>query len=295
MIYSIRQVITYQYASVVPFARHALRLTPVAASGQTVLSSSIAIEPEPHERSESDDFFGNHVTQIAVEQPHRSLTIASHAEVRVDGPPAVPPEATPHWIDLRDQAAEAQDAAARAPCHYLFPSRLVPIDPVMRDYALKSFDPDDTILAAGIDLMARINADFAYDPTATDATTPVGDAFALRRGVCQDFAHIMIAGLRALGLPAAYVSGYLRTEPLPGRPRLEGADATHAWVALWCGPECGWQGLDPTNDVRVGSDHIVLAFGRDFADVSPVDGVIVASGGHTHSVAVDVVPRDDPG
>jgi transglutaminase-like putative cysteine protease len=174
--------------------------------------------------------------------------------------------------------------------HHIFPSRLVPILPAIRDYAAQSFSPGRPVLAGGVDLMARIKADFAYDPTATDVTTPTADAFALKRGVCQDFAHVMIAGLRALGLPAAYVSGYLRTEPAPGQPRLEGADASHAWVSLWCDDAAGWQGIDPTNGVRTGIDHIALAIGRDYADVAPVDGVIVASGGHSLEVSVDVTP-----
>jgi transglutaminase-like putative cysteine protease len=158
----------------------------------------------------------------------------------------------------------------------------------------ESFPAGRPVLEGGLELTHRIKAEFRYDPTATDAATPTAEAFALRRGVCQDFAHVMIAGLRALGLPAAYVSGYLRTVPPPGRKRPAGADASHAWVSLWCGEAAGWQGLDPTNGIPAGLDHVSLAFGRDFADVSPVDGVIVASGGHTLSVSVDVIPQDEP-
>jgi transglutaminase-like putative cysteine protease len=295
MLYSVRQVTTYHYASIVPFARHALRLTPASRRGQTVTASAVSVDPEPHERSESDDFFGNRVTHVAIARPHRTLTISSQAEVRVDAPAMVQPDATPVWTELRDQAAASRDGSGHSPAHHIFPSRLVPIDPTLRTYAATSFPTGRPVFAGGIDLMARIKHDFAYDPTATDVTTPVAEAFALRRGVCQDFAHMMIAGLRALGLPAAYVSGYLRTEPLPGQPRLQGADATHAWAAMWCGEEAGWQGLDPTNNIRVGGNHIALAFGRDYADVSPVDGVIVASGGHTLSVSVDVVARPGAG
>jgi transglutaminase-like putative cysteine protease len=290
VIYRIRQLSRYSYASTVPFARHLLRLMPVAGPSQTVRASSVAIDPMPQERTEIDDFFGNRVTQVAIEQPHETLTVASEAEVEVTAPPALDPEATPPWEEIRTLAAASADLGARSPVHHIFPSRLVPILPAIRDYAAQSFSPGRPVLAGGVDLMARIKADFAYDPTATDVTTPTADAFALKRGVCQDFAQVMIAGLRALGLPAAYVSGYLRTEPAAGQPRLGGADASHAWVSLWCGAAAGWQGLDPTNRVRTGIDHIALAFGRDYADVAPVDGVIVASGGHSLEVSVDVTP-----
>jgi len=294
MIYSVKQTTKYRYASVVPFARHLLHLAPRTGPSQEVLSSAIVIDPEPREREETEDFFGNLVTHVAIETPHQSLTLTSETTVRAIECEAPEPEESLDWREARNLAMGHGDLAARSPAHFMFASRLVPIVPALRDYARMSFAADRPILDGGIDLMERIKADFVYDPTATDVTTPTVMAFELRRGVCQDFAHVMIAGLRALGLPAAYVSGYLRTEPPPGRPRLEGADATHAWVSLWCGPEAGWQGLDPTNGIRTATDHIELAFGRDYADVSPVDGVIVASGRHTLSVAVDVTVRDRP-
>jgi transglutaminase-like putative cysteine protease len=290
MIYRVRQVTAYSYASPVPFARHLLRLTPVSDHRQAVRTSSITIDPAPYERGEADDFFGNRVTHIGIEMPHETLTVICDAEVDVTVPAAIEPATTPPWETVRAGAAASSSLGPLSPAHHIFPSRLVPLDPAIRAYAERSFLPGRPVLAAGIELMTRIKADFAYDPTATDVTTPPAEAFQLRRGVCQDFAHVMIAGLRGLGLPAAYVSGYLRTEPAPGKPRLEGADATHAWVSLWCGEAAGWQGLDPTNGVRVATDHISLAFGRDYADVSPVDGVIVATGDHTLKVSVDVVP-----
>jgi transglutaminase-like putative cysteine protease len=157
-------------------------------------------------------------------------------------------------------------------------------------YVGQSFIPERPVLEAGLELINRINADFGYDPGASEVSTPLVEAFDARHGVCQDFAHIMISGLRGLGLPAAYVSGYLRTLPPPGMPRLQGADATHAWVSLWCGHEFGWIDLDPTNAVAVVDDHIAVAIGRDYADVSPVDGVILGSGRQKLSIEVDVVP-----
>ena len=156
-------------------------------------------------------------------------------------------------------------------------------------YASTSFLPGSGILAGAVDLMHRIRNQFKYDPKATVISTPLAEVFEKRRGVCQDFAHLMIAGLRGLGLPAAYVSGYLRTIPPPGKPRLQGADATHAWVSLWCGEQMGWIGFDPTNDLLIENDHIVLAVGRDFSDVSPVDGIIVGSPKQKLGVAVDVL------
>jgi transglutaminase-like putative cysteine protease len=166
----------------------------------------------------------------------------------------------------------------------------VPVLQPVTAYASASFPPGIGVLIGAVDFMHRIRAEFKYDPKATVISTPLREVFENRHGVCQDFAHVMIAGLRGLGLPAAYVGGYLRTIPPPGRPRLQGADATHAWVLLWCGPELGWIGFDPTNDLLVQNDHIILSVGRDFSDVSPVDGIIVGSRKQKLSVAVDVVP-----
>ena len=176
------------------------------------------------------------------------------------------------------EAHETTSLAARSPAHQIFPSRHVPLDAAFLDYARPHFPPGRPVLAGAVDLMRAIQADFVYDPEATDVMTPARAAFATRRGVCQDFAHIMIGCLRSLGLPAAYISGYLRTHPRPGAARLEGADAMHAWVSAWCGDGIGWQGLDPTNAVRTDSDHVPLAFGRDYSDVSPIDGVIFEFG-----------------
>ncbi len=293
MIYKIRQVTSYRYGATVPFARHLLRLTPVSRPGQVVLSSETTIEPAVYERRESRDFFGNHVTHVGIETPHQSFEVLSRSEVRVLHPLPVAEAATLPWEEVREAAAQWPSLAPESPVHFIFASRYVPLEPAIRDYAAESFPEGRPILEAGVELMNRIRDDFAYDPAATETTTPIAEAFAMRHGVCQDFAHVMISGLRGLGLPAAYVSGYLRTMPPPGQPRLEGADATHAWVSLWCGPQHGWQGLDPTNALRTATDHIVLAVGRDFADVSPLDGVILVGGGHTHSVAVDVIPRDE--
>jgi len=177
--------------------------------------------------------------------------------------------------------------------HYVFPSRQVPLDPEIRAYAAESFPPGRLVLDGAVDLMRRIKADFVYEIGATTASTTAPMSFALRRGVCQDFAHIMISGMRGLGLPAAYVSGYLRSGSSQD-DGLAGADAMHAWVLVGCGDEVGWCGLDPTNGIFAGDDHVVLAIGRDYADVAPIDGVIFASGGQRLEVSVSVTPVASP-
>ena len=180
---------------------------------------------------------------------------------------------------------------SEGPASFLYPTRRTPVIAAITDYARTSFRAGRPIIEAAAEVMSRMHKDFVYDPEATDVSTPAAEAFTARHGVCQDFAHIMISGLRGLGLPAAYVSGYLRTRPPPGRPRLEGADATHAWVSLWCGEASGWVGFDPTNAILVQNDHIVLAIGRDYADVAPIDGIILAPGKQTLKVEVDVAPE----
>jgi transglutaminase-like putative cysteine protease len=195
---------------------------------------------------------------------------------------------SPSWEEVRDVAFEATSLGPSSPVGYVFASSLVPVQAPVTAYAAASFPPGCGVVAGAVDLMHRIRTEFKYDPKATVISTPLKEVFEKRHGVCQDFAHVMIAGLRGLGLPAAYVSGYLRTIPPPGKPRLQGADATHAWVSLWCG-EMGWIGFDPTNDILVENDHIVLAVGRDFSDVSPVDGIIVGSRKQKLNVAVDVI------
>ncbi|KAA5601144.1 transglutaminase family protein [Blastochloris sulfoviridis] len=294
MIYDVRQVTTYRYAAPVATASHVLRLSPVDRPGQRVLSMALDVEPWPAERSEARDFFGNGLTRIALHTRHEALVLRTTARIDVTPPPVPEPEVTPPWETVRELAWASADLTPTAPVHHLFPSRRVPVVADITAYAAESFARGRPILASAFELACRIKADFAYEPGATDVTTPVATAFALKRGVCQDFSEIMIAGLRGLGLAAGYVSGFLRTEPPPGQERLEGADATHAWVSLWCGPRAGWIGLDPTNAMLAGLDHIVLAVGRDYADAAPVDGVIIATGDHALDVAVDVVPVDAP-
>jgi transglutaminase-like putative cysteine protease len=290
VLYDIRQVTHYSYALPVPFARQALRLLPVDRPGQRVIASDLSIRPAPTERDDAFDFFGNRITTVAFAFPHNELRLETRARVLVDTPALPEAASTPRFETVRRLALTEPDLGPRSPVQFLFPSRLIAINTEIGEYAAASFPDGRPILEGAFDLTRRIKDEFRYDSEATDVTTLPVEAFAQRAGVCQDFAHIMIAGLRTMGLPAAYVSGFLRTEPPPGRPRLEGADATHAWVAVWCGREAGWIGFDPTNGVIAENDHLVLAIGRDYADAAPVDGVIVTSGDHTLDVAVDVVP-----
>jgi transglutaminase-like putative cysteine protease len=289
VIYDIRHVTTYSYENPVGFARCSLRLEPMSGDGQQLISHTVDIRPRPADRTVRRDFFGTHTESILIEIPHRNLRIDSRSRVSVSRQPPDRAMQSPAWESVRDAALEVTSLGPSSPIGYVFASPLVPVLQPVTGYAAASFPPAGGILAGAVDLMHRIRSSFRYDPKATVISTPLEEVFEKRHGVCQDFAHVMIAGLRGLGLPAAYVSGYLRTIPPPGKPRLQGADATHAWVALWCGQEIGWVGLDPTNDLIVANDHIILAIGRDFSDVSPVDGIIVGSPKQKLGVAVDVV------
>ena len=290
MIYDIRHVTTYSYESPVGFARCTLRLEPCRGDGQQVLSHSIDIRPRPADRTTRVDFFGTQTESVLIEVQHRMLRIDSRSRVMVSRQAPGRAADSPAWEWVREAAFVSTSLDAAAPIGYVFASPLVPIQPAVTGYAAASFAEAGGILAGAVDLMRRIRTDFKYDPKATVVSTPLKEVFEKRHGVCQDFAHVMIAGLRGLGLPAAYVSGYLRTSPPAGRPRLQGADATHAWVSVWCGEKMGWIGFDPTNDILVENNHIILAVGRDFSDVSPVDGVIVGPRRQKLAVAVDVLP-----
>jgi transglutaminase-like putative cysteine protease len=286
--YDVRQTTTCSYATPVAHARHVLRLTPVSRDGERVHVAALQIVPEPAHRREGQDFFGNRLTWIEVNEPHETLTIKLSARVAVDA--VAQPELTPAWEAVRDAAFATGDIGPLSPAHFLFPSRMVSLDPEIRDYVRQSFPPARPVLAAAIELIGRMKADIAYEIGATTVTTMPPMSFALRRGVCQDFAHIMISGLRGIGLPAAYVSGYLRSAQRADPTRLQGADAMHAWVLLWCGPATGWIGLDPTNAILASDEHVTLAVGRDYTDVAPMDGVILGSGGQRIAVAVAVTP-----
>jgi transglutaminase-like putative cysteine protease len=289
VIYDIRHVTTYAYEYAVSYARCSLRLEPKSSDGQALISHSVEIRPRAAERTARRDFFGTLTESVTIENPHRHLRIDSRSRVNVSRKSPGRTAQSPSWESVRDIAFEATSLGPSSPIGYVFASALVPVLSPVTAYAAASFPAGMGVLVGAVDLMHRIRSEFRYDPKATVISTPLDEVFEKRHGVCQDFAHVMIAGLRGLGLPAAYVSGYLRTIPPPGKPRLQGADATHAWVSLWCDETLGWIGFDPTNDLLVENDHIILGVGRDFSDVSPVDGIIVGSPKQKLNVAVDVV------
>lgn len=290
MIYDVRHVIAYAYGAPVTFGQHLLRMRPRETLDQHVLSAMIELSPPPASRLDRIDFFGNSETYAVIDTPHSRFTATLAARVRVEPPQPLLPDLTPDWERVREEAYGSAALGPESPAHFLFHSRHVPASAAIGAYAQSSFGAGRPVLAAALDLMHRITRDFTYETGVTDVSTPAEIAFAERRGVCQDFAHVMLAGLRAKGIPAAYVSGYLRTVAPPGRPKLQGADASHAWVAVWCGEVAGWRGLDPTNASEAGEDHIVTAIGRDYTDVAPVDGVVMGAGDHSLTTAVDVTP-----
>ncbi|ATE61545.1 transglutaminase family protein [Thauera sinica] len=300
-LYDIDHDTIYRYDGAVLLSQQIAHLRPRECAGQRCLSHSLDIVPDATRRIERIDFFGNPVTGFGLYAPHDTLAV--HARTRVLVEPETPPQAAagPPWEAARDHLRDGLSghaplqADARDAGQYRFASAFVPFsDESARyaDYALQCFTPGRPLVEALLALSARMHADFSFDPSATSVATPVAEVFARRRGVCQDFSHLMIACLRALGLAARYVSGYLLTEPPPGQPRLAGADASHAWVAAWC-PGLGWVEVDPTNDVRPGTGHITLAWGRDYGDVCPLRGVILGGGGHSVEVAVTVMPVAD--
>jgi transglutaminase-like putative cysteine protease len=293
VIYGVRHRTTYTYDAPVAFARCVLRLTPLTSPAQTLEQISIAVTPEPSRTDPRTDPFAQGSLVLVIEKSHSKLVIEASSTVDLHAPAVEGPAASPSWEAVRGLGFQSRDIGAESPATFLYPTARTPMIPAVTDYARASFPAGRPVLEAAGELMSRIREDFTYDPKATDAYTPPQQAFALRHGVCQDFANVMICGLRGLGLPAAYVSGYLRTAPPPGRPRLEGADATHAWVRLWCGEERGWIGLDPTNAIYVENDHITLTVGRDASDTAPIDGVLLGSGDQALKVEVDVVPLDE--
>lgn len=288
MILRVRHVTAYAYADRVELAAHMLHMRPRSLPHQRVLSCELTASAPVARRTDGKDHFGNAVTWLFLDSGHTAFEVASEAVVDLEAPRVPPPRATPAW--------EAVAAAARRPegwqeSEFAYPSGMAPALPGARDFAALSFPPGRPVLEGLIDLVARIGRDFRFQRGVTTVSTPVDRVLQLRAGVCQDFAHLMIAGLRGLGLPARYVSGYVRTRPAPGMARMRGADQSHAWVGCWLGPEWGWIDLDPTNNLVVGDEHVTVGWGRDFADVSPLHGIILGGGAHSLRVSVDLEPE----
>jgi transglutaminase-like putative cysteine protease len=293
VLYSITHRTTYRYESPVSVSHHLLHLQPRGTSRQRLVDYVLDLEPESAVAGSRTDYYGNPAAFLAVEKPHSALSAVARSRVRVAAPRWPDPAATPAWEAARDACASDVLTADSGAGEYLFDSTHVASSADLAAYAAASFLPGRPLLDAVLDLTSRIFHEFTFDPRATNIATPVAEVFRNRRGVCQDFAHLAITCLRSLGLPARYVSGYLETLPPPGKPRLIGADVSHAWFAVWC-PGHGWIDSDPTNNLLPGKRHITLAWGRDFSDVSPLRGVVVGGGGHTLSVGIDVVPINEP-
>ena len=289
MQYSVRHRTTYRYRREVAYSRLVAHLVPRATARQRPLTFDVDVQPWPVERSQRSDFFGNTTNWFTIDEPHDVLDVVAQSQVTVDALPAYAPDESRTWETVRRSFEFPTDPETREAVQYVFDTPLTKGNAAVIAYAETSFTPGRSLFACALDLNARIHADFTYDGEATDARTTVERVFELRAGVCQDLAHAGIAAVRALGLAARYVSGYLLTHPPPGRERLLGADASHAWFAVWI-PPFGWVDFDPTNDMLPSGEHITVGWGRDYGDVAPLHGIITGGSEHEVDVAVDVVP-----
>ena len=289
MIYHITHSTTYEYSSPVSLCHNLTHLTPREGPRQRCLETNLQVTPCPAIENAHLDYFGNPVVFFTVQEPKRHFIIKARHTVEVDPYWSPVPSETPAWQDVRDQLTVNRDANTLEAYQYVFDSPYIRTSADLAAFALPSFGPRRPILEAVLDLTARIYQEFAYDPKATTLSTTLAEVLAGRRGVCQDFAHLEIGCLRSLGLAARYVSGYVLTLPPEGKERLVGADASHAWLSVWC-PGFGWVDVDPTNNLIPSEEHIVLGWGRDYDDVSPIKGVILGGGEHQVKVSVDVAP-----
>lgn len=292
MIYSIRLTITHNYIQPAANSRHLITVVPRSLPQRQHLTMHLLeVFPTPDEMPETTDFFGNreHICTIMDQHSEMSIRLTCHVQMFQ---PVRWLDLSPSLSDLHLACEKSTDLTADSPLHFLGPTTRLTPDTAITDFARRVFNPNETVAANVIRVGQALHDLMTFDSTATTVDTDASEAFALKRGVCQDFSHIMILGLQALGIPAGYVSGYLRTLPPPGGVKLEGADAMHAWVRAWCGAEQGWIEYDPTNATLVGTDHIVVGCGRDYTDVSPVSGHLRSSGGQTNAQAVDVAVMD---
>ena len=290
MLYDLSLHMGYIYDVPASGARHILRLMPLSLPNrQRLIAGSVKITPGPDEQSHFTDFFQHPATSILVREPHERLDIRMQARVQVESQP-VGADFSPLLAKLPEEINDCWSIDPSSPHHFLGSSPRLPDTREIADYSRQWKSANLTTLQIAHAVCAQVHKDFVYDTEATTVDTTPREAFRLKRGVCQDFSHVMIIALRSLGIPAGYVSGFLRTIPPPGKERLEGADAMHAWVRVWCGETAGWIELDPTNNIPAGTDHIVVAYGRDYSDVAPVIGVLKSYGNQEAVQAVDVIP-----
>jgi transglutaminase-like putative cysteine protease len=291
MEYFVRHRTTYRYLQDVSHSWHMAHLRPRITPLQAVHDSAITLSLEPASRIAREDYFNNPCEWFSIDQPHTHLDVLAESHVTVRPAPHRASRESLAWEEVRSRLENPQSDEERDTVQYLFDSPMTRSDGDIAAYGDVSFPKRRPILAGALELMNRIHNDFRYDTTVTDISTPLDRVFEIRAGVCQDLAHVGIAAMRACGLPARYVSGYLLTEPPPGKPRLLGADASHAWFSVWA-PPFGWVDLDPTNNVPAGESHVTSAWGRDYGDVAPVAGIILGGHDHVVEVGVDVIPVD---
>ena len=289
-LYRIEHETRYVHVGGVATSQHVAYLMPRTLPHQSVRWHELSIEPAPASRVHRVDYFGNAVEQFTILTPYDELRVVGRSVVEVIATELpIGADAGAPWEAVRDELFYKRGAPYADASEFSYPSPYAATAPELAEFARASFAPDRPVVAAAVELMHRIHEEFTFDPGSTTIATPVTRVLTDRRGVCQDFAHLQIGCLRSLGLAARYVSGYLLTEPPPGQPRLVGADASHAWLSIWC-PRLGWVDLDPTNDVLPSHRHVTLAWGRDYGDVSPLRGVVLGGRTHTLHVGVSVTP-----
>ncbi|NHN88217.1 transglutaminase family protein [Acetobacter conturbans] len=288
MIYRVRHTTSYVYGRPVELAAHVLHLTPRDCPGQKLLWTSLECEPTPVRRQTGTDHFGNRIVWLFHETPHSRFDIVALSEVDVQFPEPPPVHMTASWEEIAVLAASDPDVS-----EFLFDGPMCAASPRVGAYVAQSFPPGRSVLEGLLDLNERVFREFRFSSGVTSLRTTPEEVLERREGVCQDFTHLILSGLRWLGLPARYTSGYIRTRPSPGQKRRLGADVSHAWVGVWLGPEYGWIGLDPTNGIVVRNEHVILGWGRDYSDISPVRGLILGGSGDTLRVGVDLVPVEE--
>ncbi len=288
MKYRIVHETAYNYGETVSLCHNEARITPRRTDRQTCASRRIFIDPSPAAMRDRTDFFGNRVTYFAIQTPHDAMTVQAESDVEIRPlKKDLNLDRGPDWQTVRRRLAAADRPDLLSAAAFVLDSPHAAGDPALNAYARPSFPPGRALPAAVHDLMNRIYADFEFQPGFTTIATPLSEVMETRRGVCQDFAHLAIGCLRSLGLSARYVSGYIETLPPPGKEKLTGVDASHAWFSVYC-PENGWTDFDPTNNQLPDTRHITVAWGRDYADVAPLKGVIFSAGDHQLTVSVDV-------